>query len=112
MRKDYDDLKDEHVGHTEENPDPTCYLCREYGYIDEEKQRQKKQQRREERKKQRKEEKIERLQKEIEEHQEVIDEADHFGEILDESRDYNQKYKKLKRLAPEKAEQYTPYDWR
>lgn len=38
MHKTYDDVKDEHVGHTEENPDPTCYLCKKYGWIEEEKE--------------------------------------------------------------------------
>lgn len=32
MRKDYDDLKDEHVGHTEEDPDPTCLICSRRGW--------------------------------------------------------------------------------
>jgi hypothetical protein len=34
VRKDYDDLKDEHVGHTEEDPDPSCFLCKKYGWVE------------------------------------------------------------------------------
>jgi len=33
MRKDYDDIKDEHVGHTEENPSPGCLLCSKRGWV-------------------------------------------------------------------------------
>lgn len=35
MRKDYDDLKDEHVGHTEEDPDAFCFLCKKRGWVSE-----------------------------------------------------------------------------
>ena len=34
MRKDYDDLKDEHVGHTEEDPSFACLLCQKKGWVE------------------------------------------------------------------------------
>lgn len=39
-RKDYDDLKDEHVGHTKENPSSLCFMCRQKGWIEEDKKQE------------------------------------------------------------------------
>lgn len=41
MRKSYDDVKDEHVGHTEENPDQTCFFCKRNDWVEEQDQKQK-----------------------------------------------------------------------
>lgn len=41
MRKDYDDVKDEHVGHTEEDPDPFCLLCKKRGWVEDQEQEEK-----------------------------------------------------------------------
>jgi len=38
----YDKLKDEHVGHTEENPDPFCKLCQRKNWTNEEERAEKK----------------------------------------------------------------------
>lgn len=41
MPKTYDDIKDEHIGHTEEIPEPTCLICKKKGWLDEENSSQK-----------------------------------------------------------------------
>jgi len=38
----YDRAKDQHLDHTEENPDPNCHFCKFYNWIDEEQQEKEK----------------------------------------------------------------------
>lgn len=95
MYKDYDDVKDEHANHTEENPDTTCLICEKNGWLEEKKQeqRERKKLRREGRKRLRIKEKREKL----EQLQQKMDETE--GTIHQEKIEYNKTLKELKRLG-------------
>jgi len=98
----YHEAQEEHIGHTEDDPEPTCFICDRKGWLEEYHARQ--EEKRKENKAQKREAKKIRLESKLKDVKQEIRDSKFMTKQL--AVEYNQVLRELKRIGECEEENY------